>query len=404
MYGGNCRTSAGKPSTFGTGPSCDLNRSSHQTSTIRKWFYIIFCLIFLVSGIGLATPQAVHATGSDYLLDRVITWGDGTTEHIQIGRDAFFYLDGQKKHLVGMEVSGINPNIANYWEFWRPDSLALLDKQLAYFQSKGIRLARVRIIPIMNSVKSTAQEKEAYTAYLDLFYKHKILVIMNVDARLLPHFDGFDPVDFVMWQTDTVSQWAARLATIANGYSNVVAACADNELDNKAGVGQKYTTQQATEYLTLLTNVLRQNMDAVVTTTFMANNIEPGIKQAGLKLVDVPSLNNYFESPEIMKTNLNSLLPWMSIRGGWWCMELGSWTKDGPNSDQVNAAYIDAAFDSGATIAMLFLTTDVPHPQYAYFNNDGTPKPFMVAIAGEVSRLQAPVSDGTMDSQVIARR
>ena len=403
MYVGNCKITSNRASTLRCEAGSGLT-IGRIPPAVTKWLYVVLCLLFVATGSMAAIPQPAHATNTEYLLDRNITWDDGTQERVQIGKDAYFYLDGEKKHLVGMTISEINPNINDYWEFWKPESLALLDKQLTYFQSIGMRLFRVRFIGILHSVSGEAQERAAYTAYLDVFYKHKMLVILLADSRLIPNFSGFDPVDFVMWQHDTVSDWAGRLADIASKYSNVVAVCADNELDNKAGVGQKYTTEQANQYITLLSGIFRMPNGPVITHNLMVNNIEPDIKQAVLHQVDVPGFSCYFESPNDLKANVNSVLPRLGVSGGWWAIELGTWVKDSPNSDKVNASMIEAAFDRGATVALLFLSTDKAHPEYAYFDSSGNPKPFLVAIGSDVSRLQAPMTVATTDMQVIARK
>jgi hypothetical protein len=389
-----------------------LNCNNIKGSITKKWFFAIICLLFVVCGSGVAKPQVVRADDEGYLLDRVITWADGTTEHVQIGQDAFFYLDGQKKYLVGVTIIAANPNSKREVEIWRPENLTFLDKQLTYLQSVGIRLCRVSFRDIINSVSNTDEEAAAESAYLNLFYQHKMLVIMLPDVRDEPLFNGsLDPADCVINKHDTVSQWITRLADIASKYSNIVAICADNELDNKWG-WETYSTSQAKAYFTLLTGIFRSKMDVVITHNLMTNDMEKDIKQMVLSQVDIPGASCYGTSPEAIKTNLDWYLPWSGINNnGWWCIELGydridksdkEW-KQVFDSSQVTPSYIDAVFDRGATVALLFLSICTTNPEFSLFDDGGNAKPNLVAIASEVPRLQAG-ADVSSAQQFIAQR
>ena len=74
-------------------------------SSFRNWALItlIACLIS-VNIFAIFNTRSVNAADG-YVLDRVIQWADGSTEHVQIDSDYFFILDGQKKKLVGMVLS-----------------------------------------------------------------------------------------------------------------------------------------------------------------------------------------------------------------------------------------------------------------------------------------------------------
>ncbi len=66
-----------------------LRSNRFKASIIEKWLCAVLCLVFVFSALGVAVPQAAHAAEEGYLLDRVITWADGTTEHVQIDKDGF---------------------------------------------------------------------------------------------------------------------------------------------------------------------------------------------------------------------------------------------------------------------------------------------------------------------------
>ena len=98
---------------------------------------ILSMVMLPVMGIASASAQTYSITGirnndlgvisgsSGFLLDRVITWADGTKEHVQIGNDGYFYLDGAKKHLVGINFSIILSWDTNGMAYWLPERVAV---------------------------------------------------------------------------------------------------------------------------------------------------------------------------------------------------------------------------------------------------------------------------------------
>ena len=80
------------------------------TATLRACLFTFICMVMISQ---ILVPSAAFAassepaksntqSGGNYLLDRVITWADGSTEQVQIGRDGFFRLNGEKKKLIGI--------------------------------------------------------------------------------------------------------------------------------------------------------------------------------------------------------------------------------------------------------------------------------------------------------------
>ena len=76
---------------------------------IRNWLFLVLCSITIITTSGLLNPYTAVAASKDYInenyiFDKVITWHDGSSEHVQIGADGFFRLDGEKKRLVGIYI------------------------------------------------------------------------------------------------------------------------------------------------------------------------------------------------------------------------------------------------------------------------------------------------------------
>ena len=99
-----CNTKGKKSVRVGDKVAGHVQTNNSKASIRRKGLYLILCLVFIFSTSGVLVPRAVQAEEGGYLLDRVVEWGDGTTEHIQIGDDGFFRLDGVKRCLVGIDI------------------------------------------------------------------------------------------------------------------------------------------------------------------------------------------------------------------------------------------------------------------------------------------------------------
>lgn len=157
----------------------------------------------------------------------------------------------------------------------------------------------------------------------------------------MPGFNNLENPDF-SWNLniyggpgtgmDSMLAWAERWAGIVGSYQNVVAVVADNELDYKYKASvisyipnaqdQNYTPEAVDRYLTLLTGILRKNINAPLTHNLMSNRTEPEIKRICQSKTDISAFDFYAETTKSLDTNLNEFLPWSKVSSGWWCMEL----------------------------------------------------------------------------------
>jgi len=173
-------------------------KSSKSTKSVdKRWLAVILCLVLVFSaagGSGTGTGTGIaQADDGGYLFDRVIGWGDGSTEHIQIGEDGFFILNGVKKRLIGIDL---RPILSWDWDppyrltdaqYWLPEKLAIWDKELGYLESIGVRLVIFNPFYVIGW-PGPGSEEERYSAVFDLIYKHKMLVLPHISARIMGRF------------------------------------------------------------------------------------------------------------------------------------------------------------------------------------------------------------------------
>ena len=210
------------------------SHTTHFKTHIRKILSVSFSVLFLIPFIfEMITPSPVEASDISYFFDRTIEWNDGATERVQIGDDGFFYLDGDKRRLVGMDMGHWNLPYGEGGQFYIPENLAIYDKELSYLNSIGVRLVHINLVYTANWSPGISAEQERYEAFLDLAYKHKMFVIVHVVGKYFWNFGSLEDPNFDIRDGDLMGEWVDRMCQILSDYpnSNVVAIIADNELD-----------------------------------------------------------------------------------------------------------------------------------------------------------------------------
>ena len=396
-----------------------LKSSKSKNPANKRWLVVILCLAVVFPAGEVLVPQTARADDGGYLLDKVIEWPDGSIEHVQIGKDGFFRLDGVKRRLVGMCIYTYEMPYGDTGQCWLPENLAIYDKVLAYLESAGVRLIHFDMryirwwVPSMPAeagppYNSLVEERQAYEAILDLMYQHNMLVIVELAGKWQPNFGSLKTLDFswaAWYQTDTMGAWAGRWIDVVAQYPNVVAVRAEDELDYplSADMGiepaedQEYGLREASDYLDFLLDIIRPKIDAVVIhslTDDLKDN--PDIKSMCLDKIDHPSFNCHHNSPEELTSRLHTLLPWLEQEGypgtGWWCTEMSKAYP--PDNADFTVDFIETVFDHGASLVTLFEANN-EHEEYnrwAFFDSSGDPKPQMVKVAQDIGRLQVPES------------
>lgn len=398
-------------------------RSNKSRDSIRKGcLCVILCLLFIFSASGVLVPRTVQAGDGGYLFDRVIEWSDGSSEHVQIGNDGFFRLDGVKKRLVGFDL-GIGPSYNDVDRYWLPENLALMDKTLAYMESVGVRIITFnpRYLGTWNEM---GNEDVIYPEAFDLIYNHKMLVIPHLVTNYLPGADNFETLPWSWswfdWTDDTTS-FLTRAADAIKDYPNIVACILGNELNKPMTEDwwtatqppQTYSPEQAANFFNYTRNIVApklpnipivQNLVGCATWWETPPEIpHPDIMEAILPVTDHPCCTMYGPSLDFLDFSINTYLTWLSGMGyptvGWWIEEFNK--VEGGGVADFTVDYLEHAFNYGASIILLHASISPDDPRYSFFDTSGNPIDSLVAIGGEMERLQAPISEPTTAPTVI---
>jgi hypothetical protein len=227
----------------------------------------------------------------------------------------------------------------------------------------------------------------------------------------------FDDIVFGLGEgtTDSLGEWAVRWSSIVSRYQNVVAVNADNELDYKLQPQdfpgdpyaeiktQKYTADMVGRHMSFLTGIIRKKVNAPITHNLMLNNQESTIKEVCLSHVDIPAFDCYANTTKTLDADLKNFNPSAKGKPGWWCLELNyggmeninGVTQWDINIDKFSADYIDTVFKNGASVAILFWSSDVANAKWGFFDERGVPKVQLAEVSGRIDRLQAAISDAT---------
>ena len=393
----------------GAGVPRFIGDSGSTKPTIKRWLAVVLCIALVFPTAGFSGVGVAMAEGETYLFNKVIEWNDGTTEHVQLDDDKFFVIDGEKRRLVSIQLMTSHlPHGEQNGQFYLTENMAILEKELTYLESVGVRLVHVDLRYVRwYGDHSVEFEDEVYTEFLDLLCQHKMLVIPMITGKWMPNFNNLTNPDFSwgLWdETDSMGAWARRWAEIVSRYPNVVGVIADNELDSPLtaarhwdpnAVDQEYGPSEVRDYLSFLTDILRP-IGVPILHKLMANPLSLDIKSACLTATDFPSFTVYDKGAKDMNANLDSLVLWLEQSGcsasGWWCMELNNgWPPT--NIEDFNMHYVDSVFDHGAAIATLFPSNWTGEPTWSFFDDNGDPVPKLREIAPEFARWQMPIID-----------
>lgn len=349
------------------------------------------CIVWCAA---VASPVG-EASQTNFLFDRVISWADGSAERVQVGRDGYFRLDGRKVRLVGVDIGTTGFSNA----YFKADSLAIIDKELACLQKAGIRVIHANF-----GYAGYRKEAECYRPLLDRLSQHKMLVFPLLSGKWLPHFGDLSQPDFPIGGSDSLSQWTARWCAIMTNYPNVVAVAAENELDiplklPAVPVPQSYTAANTAAYMRLLTSDIRSRL-AVPVVTKLVGEVNanwpwrPDIKEAVLPFSDFPCLDLYYPTVPELNRHLDAVLDWLKARGhrtnGFWVGEANAGKGNAPRSADFHSGYLESMFERGAALVCLWVANRVKEPSSAFFDADGNPREALVKLAGEIRRLQVP--------------
>lgn len=364
----------------------------------------------------LSTIQASHVVSSErppnstctpiesnvnarnpFIFDVWITWRDGAREHVQISRDGFFALDGVRRRLIGFDLGTTGMARA----FWDDNDLKVIEKELGYLESLGVRLIALDLFYVGKD-----RERALYTPVLDMLFEHKMFVFAALIGKGLPGFSLAGPRNSTMnfairlrgHGADTMGDWAHRWLDIVTSYRNVVALSIENELDVPPQ-GLSYSAENVAEYLRWLFGLVRCETRLPLTSKLTAEtNVRLDVKKTVLSLVDFAAMDVYAYDLTALHEKLDRAIAFLTVSGhrqtGWWASELNGKTEPDPaivwkmDASKLTAAYIDSAFEHGASVVVLFPMNCARQPDAAFFHADGMPSPALVSLSSYMRRLR----------------
>lgn len=338
-------------------------------------------------------PSTAFAT--TYVVDKTITWGDETTEHLQVDTDYNIYLNGVRRNLVGIDIHEDTPSGSDVYE---TAELNYYDEIMTYLESIDVRVVHIQIKP-WGTLSTT------YTALFDLAYEHHMLVYCLITCR------WFMPVDLATanFEIDTgyyVDDFVEEACNLLNTYDNILAISADNELDlmhTEYYGSENYTVGAATAYIHLVADEIKAHSPGVPVTTKLVGSPDYGgfreqCRNAFWPYVDFLSFDTYANTLTYYGQIAAYLRTWQDDNTTYpdtqnmWFSETNAGVYP---SEALNYShdYIDAVTDDGVNVVLLWTSYYPSSTTNGFFNSDGSPKASLISLATELGRIQYPAGD-----------
>jgi len=352
---------------------------------------LVVCLLMPIALGAQSDARSIISVGTIVRLNRWVTWDDGSIEHVVLGMDGFFVLNGTKRRLVGFDLGTTGLQKA----FWDPDDLAIIEKELSYLQSIGVRLITLDLFYV-----GLNNEQSRYSPILNLLRDHKMFVFPVITGKWESGFDNLTIPDFPIsgkYGDDTMGNWTLRWLDVVTSYDNVVAISVENELDCP-NPNQYYSGEQVSIYLDFLKGIVRSRTNLPITskqyyTTW--SNLE--VKRAILAKAEFPTDTDYSFNTIDHEDRLNR---WTTFLGennksisGWWTGEINKYEDSGGiDTPNFTVEYIEQAFNHGASVVCLWTMNRYAQTSVGFFDANGNPSNALLNIALDFPRLQSPVS------------
>ncbi|MGB8707167.1 MAG: hypothetical protein WCD72_04355, partial [Dehalococcoidia bacterium] len=376
-----------------------LRSNRLKASIIKKWLCAVLCLVSVFSASGFAVPQAAHADEEGYLFDRVITWADGSTEHVQIDSDGFFILNGVKKRLVGFE-DWLEADFSAGDHFWDSANQTLYQKEFAYMASKGVRLVHLNLA-------YTGYNQEAdLDGILTLAYNNKLLIIAQEQFKwntnnFSPNMGDLDPVDFSLG-SETVSQALPKWVNKVTSYPNVVIICFECEMDGGTFgdifPNQMYTPESCANYFAMATSIIKANTDLPIVSKLLDDQYSQSrinLQNVILPFSAVPCFDAYEDSSSVFTAKLQAMQSWAKQKGNGrqtWLLEMSSPNRNPPQATQVTKAVIDACLATNVSVLCLAPANRCNIANNSFFDTSGNPIANTDTLMANMATWQAPIS------------
>jgi len=313
--------------------------------------------------------------GMSHKLNRDITWGDSSVEHVTIDKDGHFILNGVKRNLLGLDMGYngfVNGTYGRYYETGNP---AIMEAELAWMQTQGIRIVHM-VFPHESGLTTH------FSTALDLFYQHKMLVIPQLVLKWETKFDP-PTENFLISGANYRDDFVAGFANTVSAYDNVVALCIENEINySYAAAALNYTASQAATYIKQCRAIVKGYTNIPFTTkvmTYFDNAHYNSIELACLPFTDIACYDSYESSVANFDTAFNTINGRISTYGlpsYHWQTEFGTPTGNDPSAPAMTAAMITNAFEEGAALVILFVANrnfGAQDSDWAFFDAAGDP-------------------------------
>jgi len=344
------------------------HKSTPKSSRRRSWTAGILVIAIVVlaglAGLLIVNELKIEPFYQETLFSRVITWGDGSTETVEIDKDGFFILNGQKKRLLGF----CDSMMCSSGSCYDTQNTAILVKELDYLQSRGVRLYLASIWPWAES---------EYDALLKLFYDHKMLLIPLFSLSGEPNFGDLSVTDFEVGDGTASTFFAAWLKHV-KAFPNVVSIAIENEIDISAG--HKYTLTNAGRYMDMLYNHARATTRIPLITKFgyiEYSEFATSVQNSFLHYSAIPSFNLYYSTPDKFAAACDMIHDWYESRGRnsqMWLTEMNYGTDDLVlDATKLTSEMVDEVFAHNVSAAFLFGVQDKYYPGAMFFDSDGNP-------------------------------
>jgi hypothetical protein len=356
----------------------------------------IFCLFICLALFTAFIPIGNEVRATTFVYDNTITWGDSTTERVQIDDSYSIYLNGTETNLVGMVLSDRTPYGAEN-DLTTEEALAFYDTQLSYLESIGVRTVQIQL-------SAQGDIGTHFTGIFDLAYQHKMLVYGLITARYFSH--TLVPTNFDIGSSD-VNTFFYNCSTFLSGYDNIIGISADNEMDMWYG-GDSWTVSAADDYMDYITNIISSECIGIPLTTKVVTVYDAGRKayqDAFQPYVDMLTADTYYTSASATQSGVAAFRArWPSYpNSGAWLGEFNAYNASTHLSDTslFTNSYVDAAFAGGAKIIYLwdsYLPSGHTYRNSIFFDDDGNPVTQLENIATEMDTWQNIGNEATLQS------
>jgi hypothetical protein len=364
-------------------------KSSKSPRRGLKWIAGIIIIALLVFG-GLFYLLAQTGSGNipgsrDILANKVIKWGDGSTETVQIDKDGFFFLNGQKKRLIGI----CDPMIYKSGNPWSAENRAILNKELDYLQARGVRLYQFNLWPWDQSADNE------YKSVLDMFYAHKMLIV-PIFSVVKDSPDLLATTDWHLSGSNHVSTYLVDWINHVKAYPNVVAISLENEMDISSG--NNITLNNATSYMNMLYKYAKANTNIPLITKFGSvknSAFATTIQNAFLHYSAIPCFDTYFSTTDGFAEDCIATKDWYSSKTNcsqMWLTEMNYISAASVlDSTRLTGEMIDAVLAHDASAVFLFCAQDSQMPGAMFFDTAGNPTTNLETLLKNVPSWQAVI-------------